>query len=172
MMVSYEQMLVLVQSVPNGCVRIMDGAYPELSPEDPLNIMFLAPYSDLDTVIPDVEGQVPPQAVFGQEPEHTWCYFYQKAALSRQLEDWSAITTLYEEAQQNGFSPNNRIEWMPFLQAFVATGQIEELEPFASIMVEVPLIKKETCQILSDTAEKTRPEDGLMQEFIAAHFCP
>ena len=40
------------------------------------------------------------------EPEHGWCFYYQKAAFTRQLEDWDGVLQLGEEAFGMGLYPS------------------------------------------------------------------
>jgi hypothetical protein len=60
---------------------------------------------------------------------------------------------------------------MPFLQAFVAAGFTEELEPYGKIMSDAPFLEPETCHILGMTAQQTRPDDEDMKNFISDKFC-
>ncbi|MBE3038876.1 MAG: hypothetical protein IMZ62_08710, partial [Chloroflexi bacterium] len=113
----------------------------------------------------------PPEDIFGPEPVHGWCYYYQKAALARQFDDWSTVIALGDEAIEKGFEPFDQIEWMPFLQAYVVTGQINQLEPYASIMTSPSLIRLQTCQILKQTASEERPDDLELMTFIESNFC-
>jgi hypothetical protein len=68
----------------------------------------------------------PPEAIFGPEPEHNWCYFYEKAELARQMGDWQAVAGLADEALAQGFSPNQAQEWLPFIEAYAYTGRWPE----------------------------------------------
>lgn len=68
----------------------------------------------------------PPESVFGPEPAHTWCYYYQKAELARQSRDWQSILELGDEAQRLGYAPSNRQEWLPFVEANAYSGHWEK----------------------------------------------
>ena len=68
------------------------------------------------------------QTILGLEPEHTWCYYYQKAELAQQKADWQEIIRLGEEAAQLGYEPTNAYEWFPFVEAYVRLGNWEEAE--------------------------------------------
>src|SRR5689334_22599919 len=46
------------------------------------------PLSNVDRIHREpISNEYPPRIIFGSEPEHTWCYYYQKAELARQYED-------------------------------------------------------------------------------------
>ena len=65
-----------------------------------------------------VSNQYPPADVFGKEPPHTWCFYYQKAELARQYEDWQHVTDLWNQAKQKGFLPGSGAEYIVFIEAF------------------------------------------------------
>jgi hypothetical protein len=51
-------------------------------------------------------------------PEQDWCYFYQKADLAYQFEDWEQVIALWEDAQKMSLQPDNGFEYLPFIEAF------------------------------------------------------
>lgn len=63
-------------------------------------------------------GFPPPQRIFGPAPSASWCYYFQKADLARQLGDWDKIISLKKEADQAGFEPLNAYELLPFIEAY------------------------------------------------------
>jgi hypothetical protein len=64
----------------------------------------------------------PDPGIFGKEPTHTWCYFYQKAELARQEQDWQLVTQLWDEAEAFGFRPKVAYEYLPFVEGFAMSG--------------------------------------------------
>jgi hypothetical protein len=81
------------------------------------------------------------------------------------------VITLGDEASAQGFQPADLVEWTPFLRAFVATGSIEDLRPYAGIMNSSAFIINQTCQILQQTALQERPGDQQMKTYIETEFC-
>lgn len=152
----FGNVLVLTQSSPGSCVRVIDGNSPELSEKDRQRILLIAKNSKIKNVLAEAKSPTPSAEIFGAEPAHGWCYYYQKAALARQLGDWKNVSALGEKALAAGFYPSDKIEWMPFLQAYVSLGQKEKLRRFVSIMGESPFIQKQVCVTLS--ASTTDPE--------------
>jgi hypothetical protein len=80
------------------------------------------PISNLDRIDRQSRGS-PLKTIFGGEPRHDWCYYYQKADLARQFKDWQEVARLGDEAQQLGFGPNNPQEWMPFIEGYAMAGR-------------------------------------------------
>ncbi len=79
------------------------------------------PMSDLSRIKPE-SGQ-PPASLFGKEPPKTWCYYFEKAELARQMKDWEQVSSLAHEAIDKGYEPQNRFEWRPFIDGFLHTGE-------------------------------------------------
>jgi hypothetical protein len=82
--------------------------------------------SDDDQIIPDPQTEREPPAVLGDEPTKGWCYFYQKAELARQSMNWEEVVRLAEEAEKQGYQANNGYEYLPFVEAYVQSGDYEK----------------------------------------------
>ena len=72
--------------------------------------------------------QLPIEDVFGPEPKHNRCYYYEKAALANQYEDWDEVIRLWQEAEQADLLPYDGVEYVPFIQAFAHTGDWSRAE--------------------------------------------
>ena len=167
----FTAVLVMTQPTSDSCVRILDGSMPELSPLDRYEVMLTAPYSLIGNVNMAATSQPLPEDIFGPEPVHGWCYYYQKFALASQMGDWASAITLGEEATSKGFRPFDPVEWTPLLRAYVATRQVGALGPYSGIMNMTPFIRNQTCQILKQTANETAPDDLELLTFINDNYC-
>ncbi|MBI2332326.1 MAG: hypothetical protein HYU84_09255 [Chloroflexi bacterium] len=146
----FGNVLVMVQSSSNSCVRFIDGKSPELNSYDDGRVTMIAPYSKLVSVI--TEGDVPavPVEVFGAEPERGWCYTYQQANLARQRGDWDAIPVLLDDALDKGYYPNDGLEWMPFMQAYAVQGNLEEIQSMLKLVVADKYLRLQVCNSMTD----------------------
>jgi len=92
------------------------------------------------------------------------------AALARQQGDWEAIHAFYQEALGLGLYPNDSVEWMPFVQAYTALGDLDKLRTLKKIIIADPYLTAQTCQILTDMVANSeiRPE---IQKFVQNSFC-
>ncbi len=141
----------LVLSLPLGssCLHLQDGANLELSSaEDPL-VRVIAAKSNLDLVDHAAEPHRPPETIFGKEPDHGWCYFYQKASLARQQGDWKTVAALDAEAQALGLSPADPAEWMPFYEAYARLGDVPAVTAIAEKLRTEPDFLGPYCQSLN-----------------------
>jgi hypothetical protein len=127
---SANSILIDFQPVESDCMHVLrpEDAGDPLLPAAPRQ---LAVISNLSRILP-VENPSPYRAeIFGSEPEHGWCYFYQKAELSRQQGDWDAVLRLADEAEAKGYNPgvsasNTAMEWRVFIEAYARAGRWEQ----------------------------------------------
>jgi len=147
---NFGNVLVMAQSSSNRCVRFIDGDAPELSPADQQRLFLVAPFSNLDNVVTEGESKIPPAIIFGEEPVHGWCYFYQKADLARQRAEWEQIPDLLNKALDNGYYPEDPLEWMPFLQASAVLGDEDQVRKMAKLIATDKFLLKQACIIMTE----------------------
>jgi hypothetical protein len=63
-----------------------------------------------------------PSSYFGSEPAHTWCYYFEKADLARQFDDWDQVVKLYQAATSAGYTALAPSENLVFIEAFARLG--------------------------------------------------
>ncbi|MGA7192606.1 MAG: hypothetical protein WBW94_03170 [Anaerolineales bacterium] len=163
----FANVTVIAQSTPEGCIRMIDGSSPELSSADAHDMMLIAPRSKINNVVLNQQASTPPSSIFGAEPQHGWCYYFEKAELARQQGNWQMVDKLGDEALNQGLYPSDRIEWMPFLQSYVVLGELDKAHHMISIINSDSFTKLQACQILS----KTQGLSVEMQSFVQQSFC-
>jgi hypothetical protein len=143
----------LVMSIPSSisCLQVYDNNKLEFSEYTNPLVQVGATYSLIDRVITDGPGHVPPESIFGPEPEHRWCYYYQKASLARQAGDWDEVIYLLEQANQNGYRANDRVEWIPFFEAYVNLDRVQEARKLATIIKSNQGVASLICDNFTDT---------------------
>ncbi|MDD2922829.1 MAG: hypothetical protein PHQ36_11155 [Anaerolineales bacterium] len=90
----YGKAIILSQPSPRSCLHVLDGKRFEQAAADRVEIRQIAQYSRADLIEPAGQPPIPPRETFGDEPPHTWCYYYQKMDLARQTEDWQTVADL------------------------------------------------------------------------------
>jgi len=129
---------------PDMCIRI-------LAPEDsslrflPEKVADAAKISKLERVLPVTMGQAVPPDVFLPEPDHGWCYAFQKADLAFQNKDYQTVITLYEQSLAAGLSQRDASELLPFLKAYAALGNEEEAEKMVDSLISEPENRPVLC---------------------------
>lgn len=140
----FRNMLVLSMPSESSCLHVVNGPF-EMSNWDLDITREAARVSQPERIDPNGEGHTPPRVIFGSEPAHEWCYYYQKADLARQRGDWQEVVRLGEEAERNGYFPADPVEWTPFFEANIHLGQIAEAQKLAVLIAETPSVAESLC---------------------------
>jgi hypothetical protein len=164
----YSNVLVLSQPTLNSCVHVIYGAQPLISEYDPLNVSLVASQSKIENVIADAEPVLPPVSIFGEETARGWCNYFQAADLAAQIGDWEKVSTLGDEAIALSLSPEDRVEWLPFLKAYAITGDAETLKQLAKRVVGEKAIRLQACEMLS-AIEQPLAED--VKQVVDKDYC-
>jgi hypothetical protein len=109
---------------PPACLKILspdDASLPGL----PERIRQVLPMTDLQQVRVDGASQATPPAIFGPEPAHGWCYYFEKADLAVQRGDWNQAAALGDEAFGKNFQPGDPAELLPFIEGYARSGKLD-----------------------------------------------
>ena len=147
--IDFSKLLILSMPNENICVHALDGNSLELSDQSRAEIALIAPYSQINQIMVDEPMSRPPEVIFGEEPTHDWCYYYQKADLARQRGDWDEIIRLGEEASRLNLQPYDSIEWMPFIEAYAYSGEKDHAQELARIVSNNPYYRQLVCEEIS-----------------------
>lgn len=151
-MLNMETGNLLVLSVPSdvSCLHLINGAAADYSTYDSSTIQLVGQYSRLDQVDVAAVPISPPTYIFGTEPAHGWCYFYQKAELALQRSDYAEVARLREEVEGKGLRPNDQIELLPFILAYAQLDDMEMLTELLPMFLDDPYHKVSYCVNLSE----------------------
>ena len=164
--------IALTYQPGSGCLLVLDPlykGYPHLSglAASMIPLTNFGRIHNNSDIIPD-------PAIFGQEPKQDWCYYFQKGDLARQAEDWMAVLDYYQSAQNLEFYPRNSAEWMPFIQANLETGNIEQARD-ASMTANDLTAGSQTmlCALWEDYSQENLSLDnsGLVEEVLLLFDC-
>jgi len=173
---STSQVVVFYYSPP-GCLRVIDPDIDpanRLIPEDSL-LREAAALSSTAHILNKPAAQMP--AVYGPEPAHGWCYYFQKADLARQLGDWEAVTRLGDDAFASGDYPNDPVERFVFIEGYAHTEDWKKAVELSETSYKVskayvgPLLCKLWDRIALETT--VTPEQASAVEQVRIEFeCP
>jgi len=125
--------VVALRFKPPGCVQVMDNIYSNSITN--LNLSDLQveeiKLSNLNRISEQPAHQ-PPLFLAGNEPDKTWCYFFQKADLARQFKKYDVVAFLGDEAVALGLSPRIASEWLPFLEGYLQIGNFDTAREIAN----------------------------------------
>ncbi len=172
---STSQMLVFYHS-GDSCLHILDSERDASSPLYPADLQAAAALSRLDRIETNPQkAATPPQKVFGNEPEHTWCYYYEKAELARQQGDWQTAARLGDEGLSL-FSPEEPLELSVLIEAYAHTGRWEDAEQTAQeIINRAPQVHDFVCSVIKQTHQDVKPEKAVtrrLNQLLISFGCP
>ena len=118
---------VVIYKDADGCLRVLDKVYgnAETVPGASFYLINAIPLSDPNQIQVAAPQPVLDKTLFGNEPAHDWCYFYEKAELARQQSNWEQVVKLYNQAQKSGLSALMPVENLPFIEGFAIVGQTD-----------------------------------------------
>jgi hypothetical protein len=163
--------LILSMPQEGSCVHVLDGKALELSRYENPSIQLVGKYSNIERIVIDSNFHTPPSALFGAEPEHGWCYFYEMASLARQKKDWQEIVKLGQEALNDDLHPLDKIEWFPFIQGFAVAGDEEQVLDIASRILDDHYLKAQGCAEYSRSDVVLSNDEAKGQNLLKGIFC-
>jgi len=171
--------ILFVYYAPPGCVRILDPIYDSELYAIPKQLITKTSISNPRGLIQDHNpAAAPPVDIFGSEPKHRWCYFFEKADLARQNEDWPTIAELSEQSIREGYRPEDPAEYLPFIEAYTRIGRwADGFQLTQSAYRENPALRPALCAAWRRSASKgtqngVDSSNGLVEQANAYLHCP
>jgi hypothetical protein len=122
----FSNLLLITYPSSASCFHVIDGTLPVYAGSESLLVQQVGAFSRVDRIIPSGEAPIPPASIFGTEPLHGWCYYYQKASLARQAGNWEEIGRLYDETRELRLETDDTSEVIPFFEGLVNMGRYED----------------------------------------------
>lgn len=129
----YKNTIIVTAPGNNSCLWVLDGKMLELPENSNELLKSNIAYSEADKLVKNDTPITPPYSVFGYEPPKTWCYYFQKASLARQLQDWDRLSQLTEEILKKNIKPKDINEWLPFIEGFIVSKKYSQAEGLIKI---------------------------------------
>jgi len=146
----YNRVLVASRPTVASCVHFLDGRRPEFPLEADGLVRSLAPYSNTSLIDLRQAPILELPGLFGPEPGHGWCTFYQQASQARQRGDWAEVLRLAVVVEDGDHRPLDRSEWLPFLEAYVAAGRTDQAAEIASRIGYDEEIRHSLCDAIAN----------------------
>jgi hypothetical protein len=167
----FNNLLLLTVSRYSSCVHVIDGRLPVYSAREQLLIQQVGKYSRIDRIVSSGTSPVPPASIFGTEPEHGWCYYYQKASLARQNGDWEEVGRIYDQVRELNLETRDKSEMIPFFEGLVNAGRVEDAQSLYNKEIKGQSeMRLPLCATLANDPGYP-PEFGYDYEMIYAMLC-
>jgi len=157
---STSQVLVIYHAYP-ACLRVVQPLYDGHMTGMPPYVAMAFDLSKPELILqnPLQPAEIPTE-ILGTEPEHGWCYYFEKADLARQAGDWGEAYRLAKAALDLGQSPNHASEYVLFLEALGRYGEVVEARRLTElVLARAPGLDRMLCDawdqiVLAHSAEE------------------
>lgn len=147
---------LVFQFAPPGCVHILDPELDRFIPNLSHELSSAIHLSNFARILDTAQLHVEPLDILGAEPDHNWCYYYQKAELARQSSQWTEIVNLGNLAFSLNDYPNDPIERFPFIEAYAHTGDYHKALELSQKTIEIsPLYTDMLCALWDRVGKST-----------------
>ena len=140
------------------CLQVLD---PELDANNwllPELMRDAATFSNTDTINGNDNRNIIDALTntYGPEPKHTWCYYFQRADLARQQENWTRVASLGDEAFTIGDYPNGPSERIPFIEGYAHIAEWDRAYELSQNTYQISaLMAKSLCPLWQRIEENT-----------------
>jgi len=150
----------------NGCLRVLDPKHgdAEIYANQPAVLTQAIPLSDVSRIIANPATPASAEMFFA-EPKHDWCYYFAKAELAQQQNDYPKVVALGNEAVALGYQPEDQNEWLVFIEAYALTDDIQTAKKLSiSALKEDPRIKRGMCIVWKRVQSQSKAATTKMTE--------
>lgn len=155
---------LVFQFAPPGCVHILDPDLDKFNPNLSRELSSASHLSNFARIHDTAQLQVEPLDILGAEPEHKWCYYYQKAELARQSSQWTEIVNMGNLAFSLNDYPNDPIERFPFIEAYAHTGDYHKALELSQKTIEISSLYTDMLCALWDRVGKSTDDPPFPEE--------
>lgn len=122
---------------PPGCLRLLDpqiDSRNRLIPQETL-LRDAALLSSTAPILSKPLARMP--EIYGPEPAHNWCYYFEKADLARQQGDWKTVARLGDVAFALDDSPNDPVEYFVYIEGYANMGEWEKAVKLSQVTYKI-----------------------------------
>lgn len=160
--------VLAIYFMPPGCMRILDPEVDRVNraiPEQSL-MRFASRLTNYELISSESTAQMPKP--YFPEPAHGWCYYFQKADLARQFEQWDEVASLGDAAFADGLRPADPSERFAFIEGYAHAGEWDRaVELSVESFNESELMSAPLCalweRVEAETTSSEKRSDALAE---------
>lgn len=174
--------LLSINMPETGCLWVVDEYYPILQKEldvqaeitDSPNYLIYSRISNPEVIKSAGLPGNNLSRIIDFSPQETWCYYFEKADLAQSKGDFNTAAELYEETVDLGLEPVEGVEYLPFIKAYNALGNVESAVKLTDLMFTKSYFTKPMmCQFWHDTITNNREISiSTINQVYNAENCP
>jgi len=131
--------LLVMWYQPPACLQVLTNVWDFLNPDIPAYLRSMASRQNPHLIHSQGNSEIlmRENPIFMEENSNSFCYFYQKASLAADNQDWETVNAYYHQALQNGYHPNHALERIPFISGFLHAGQYEQAFSLSTDVLDI-----------------------------------
>src|SRR6266498_2216843 len=156
-----------------GCLHVLSSRWGDeiiYNRQSPFLVRAI-PLSNPDLIVTSTDAIA--KLPFLAESKHTWCYYYTKAELARQQNDWKQAIQLFNEATSLGYKPADPFDLLVFVEAQAMNGNIEAAKKLSIDALSIDNgVRKGLCQVWKriQTNDPARSENKSQEQQVLTNF--
>lgn len=156
-----------------GCLHVYDRDWRGFAEEEDPMVRMISSQSNIDLIHEEAEGKTLSTQIFGAEPMHEWCYYYQKGELAAQQGNWQEVVRLGNEALDEGLSPDQgyEFEWLSFYEGYLRLNFQDKADQAA---LQISLSENyliDFCALFGNNRPVSESMDDVRRQ-IGVNLCP
>ena len=150
---------------PPACLHIINENWDKYNPDIPFYIREIAENYPNEFIRSQGNSEInlKKNPIFLDEHPNSFCYFYQKASLAAENNNWGEVINLWNTSLSENLKPNHALERLPFIQGLAYMNQYED--SFA-LSLKIIDISKSYEPLLCEFWKELSQDDSLDKEMI------
>ena len=145
---------------PPGCLRVIDPTIEQYNPDITDYTKEYVPFSNPAVIqgTSAVDNGPIDRNIFWDEPTHGWCYYFEKADLARQLNDWSTVAEMGEKALALNKTPEDIAEYLVYIEGYAHSGNWDKAVQLTDTVTNKSVeYQKMVCALWTRIDQQTLP---------------
>ncbi len=158
--------MILYYYKPPACLKVVHPVYDRWNPLFMGVFNDIWDFSNIELIDPDgMASNNLPDFWELEDPTQNWCYYFQKADLARQFDDWDEIVRLGDEVLSTSYQAQDLTEYAPFIQGYAFTGDFENALYLTDYVISRSgYYRRQLCPIWQDIEQRNSIPDEIILE--------
>ena len=145
--------VIVIYKPETSCLKVLDSVYSGADTIPITNVprKKAIKLSNLGRIITNPEDPIQPIPAYFEQPRiYPWCYYFEKADLSRQTGNYKEIVNLWNQASKLSLEPADVSEYLPYIEGLGFQGELEKAMVLSRrVDKEKPSLHQNLCNIWS-----------------------
>jgi len=158
---------------PPACLHIVNEKWDKYNPDIPSHLRKIAENYPNEFIrsIGNSEKNLTDNPIFMEENPNNFCYFYQKASLAAENNNWEEVVILWNTSLRENQKPSYALERLPFIQGLAYTHFYKDSFDLSLEIVDIskkyePLM----CEFWKELSQDYLLDKELINEFVGKNL--